>query len=251
MKVAISQPTYLPWLGYFDLIDQVDAFVLLDTVQFEKQSWQQRNRIKTPLGLQWLTVPVVFRGRFGQEIQHVEIREPQFWRKHLRALELNYRRSPFFDRYFPDLSLLLASFMESPLLVDLNIRLIEWLSEALGIHGRLLRSSHLAQPGKRSELLANICGSLGADTYLSPFGGAEYILNEMQFFAAKHIDICFQNYQHPAYRQQFGAFCPYASVIDLLFNEGERSLEMLRSGRRTPFLPDEIGIDIQNEAIAG
>ena len=74
MKVAISQPTYLPWIGYFDLIDQVDAFIFLDSVQFEKQSWQQRNRIKTPKGLQWLTVPVMFRGRFGQLIHQVEIR---------------------------------------------------------------------------------------------------------------------------------------------------------------------------------
>ncbi len=101
MKVAIAQPTYLPWLGYFDLLDQVDKFVLLDTVQFEKQSWQQRNRIKTPTGLMWLTVPVVFRGRLGQRIVDVEIREPEFCRDHLRAVELNYRRAPFFGDYYP------------------------------------------------------------------------------------------------------------------------------------------------------
>src|SRR5580704_12957199 len=104
VKVAISQPTYLPWLGYFDLIDQVDVFVLLDNVQFEKQSWQQRNRIKTPTGLQWLTVPVIFRGRFGQLIKDVEIREAEFWRNHLRAIELNYRRARFFHQYFEELS---------------------------------------------------------------------------------------------------------------------------------------------------
>jgi hypothetical protein len=82
VKLAIAQPTYLPWLGYFGLLDQVDQFVILDTVQFEKQSWQQRNRIKTPTGLQWLTVPVTFRGRLGQRIVDVEIREPEFWRNH-------------------------------------------------------------------------------------------------------------------------------------------------------------------------
>src|SRR5216684_6490113 len=103
VKVAISQPTYLPWLGYFDLMDQVDVFVLLDDVQFEKQSWQQRNRIKTPVGLQWLTVPVIFKGRFGQLIKDVEIRDPDFWRNHFRAIELNYRRSPFFDHYAEEL----------------------------------------------------------------------------------------------------------------------------------------------------
>jgi hypothetical protein len=95
MKIATSQPTYLPWLGYFDLIDQVYTFVFLDNVRFEKQSWQQRNRIKTPAGLQWLTVPVLFRGRFGQLINEVEIRDIEFSRNHLRAIELNYRAHRF------------------------------------------------------------------------------------------------------------------------------------------------------------
>ena len=104
MKIAISQPTYLPWIGYLDLIDQVETFVLLDNVQFERQSWQHRNRIKTPSGLHWLTVPVLFRGRFGQLINEVEIRDIEFWRNHLRAIELNYRRAPFFADYFDELS---------------------------------------------------------------------------------------------------------------------------------------------------
>ena len=104
MKIAISQPTYLPWIGYFDLIDQVDVFVLLDDVQFEKRSWQQRNRIKTPLGLQWLTVPVISRGRREQLINQVEIETPQFSRDHCRAVEHNYRRAQFFEHYFNELS---------------------------------------------------------------------------------------------------------------------------------------------------
>jgi len=101
MKIAISQPTYLPWLGFLDLVDQVDTFVLLDNVQFEKQSWQQRNRIKTPTGLLWLTVPVIFRGRLEQKIQQVEIRDSDFSRKHLRAIELNYSHASFFNVHFP------------------------------------------------------------------------------------------------------------------------------------------------------
>src|SRR5690242_14000816 len=131
MKIAISQPTYLPWLGYFDLIDQVDLFVFLDNVQFEKQSWQQRNRIKTPTGLQWLTVPVAFRGKFGQLIKEVEIRDPEFCKNHLRAIELNYRRTPFFDSYFPELKEHFASITSRSLLADLNIRLIEWIVNIL------------------------------------------------------------------------------------------------------------------------
>src|SRR5215471_17205476 len=133
MKVAITQPTYLPWLGYFDLVDQVDTFVFLDTVQFEKQSWQQRNRIKTPTGLQWLTVPVVFRRRLDQRIAEVEIREPEFWRDHLRAIELNYRRAPFFEHYFQVLGNLVRT-QSTPLnLCQLTTALFRWFASDLGI----------------------------------------------------------------------------------------------------------------------
>src|SRR5579864_441684 len=133
MRVAICQPTYLPWIGYFDLMDQVDTFVLLDTVQFEKQSWQQRNRIKTPTGLQWLTVPIAFRGRFGQKICEVEIRDGNFGRMHLRAIELNYSRGRFFRDFFPDISAILGSIGPGDRLVELNVRLLELFVKVLGI----------------------------------------------------------------------------------------------------------------------
>ncbi|HSZ01817.1 MAG TPA: WbqC family protein, partial [Terriglobales bacterium] len=240
MKIAISQPAYLPWLGYLDLIDQVDTFVLLDNVQFEKQSWQHRNRIKTPAGLQWLTVPVLFRGRFGQLINEVEIRDVEFWRNQVRAIELNYRRTPFFDNYFQDLSARMRTTNScTALIADLDIRLIEWFMDVLGIQTPLLLSSRLEQPGRRTELLANICESIGAKQYLSPLGSSAYLLQEIHVLLEKDIDVAFQHYEHPQYRQLFRPFCPYASILDLIFNEGERALEVLRSGRRIPFLPDE------------
>jgi WbqC-like protein family len=234
VKVAISQPTYLPWLGYFDLIDQVDVFVLLDNVQFEKQSWQQRNRIKTPTGLQWLTVPVMFRGRFGQLIKDVEIRDAEFWRNHLRSIELNYRRSLFFDRYFEELSSRLK-YTPGVLLAELNGRLLEWFMSVLGIQTRVVVSSQLQQAGRRTELLANICASLGADQYISPLGSAGYLLEEGNMLLDKGVGFVFQHYEHPEYCQLFPPFLPYASLLDLIFNEGERSLEILRSGRRPSF----------------
>jgi WbqC-like protein family len=243
MKIAISQPTYLPWIGYLDLIDQVDTFVLLDNVQFEKQSWQQRNRIKTPTGLQWLTVPVRFRGRFGQLINEVEIRDIGFCRNHLRAIELNYRRAPFFDAYFEELSSRMTTTIRrssAALMADLDIDLLEWFMEVLGIQTRMLRSSHLKQPGKRTELLANICASLGAKQYVSPLGSAAYLLQDLDVLLNKDLEVIFQRYEHPQYRQLFPPFCPYSSTLDLIFNEGERALDILRSGRRTPFLPEEV-----------
>jgi hypothetical protein len=239
MKVAISQPAYLPWLGYFDLIDQVDTFVLLDSVQFEKQSWQQRNRIKTPTGLQWLTVPVVFRGRFGQFIHDVQIRDGEFAKKHLRGIELNYRRAPYFEQYFPELQRLLQSFCVATLL-ELNEALIRWFCQILGITTQIVRSSNLNGKGKRCELLVNLCAFLGADFYLSPVGSAVYLVEELEVFAAAGIEVGFQHFEHPRYSQLFPPFESHASALDLIFNEGPASVSMLRTGRRLAFTPSEM-----------
>jgi len=225
-------------------MDQVEVFVLLDSVQFEKQSWQQRNRIKTPTGLQWLTVPVMFRGRFGQLIKDVEIRDAEFWRHHLRAIELNYRRSRFFHRYFEELSSHLK-WTPGTLLTDLNSRLLEWFMGVMGIHTQVVLSSQLQQPGRRTELLANICASLGADQYISPLGSAVYLLEEGNVLLDKGVEVVFQHYEHPQYWQLFPPFQPYASILDLVFNEGERALEILRSGRRTPFSERQVIDQIQ------
>ena len=240
MKIAISQPTYLPWLGFLDLIDQVDTFVLLDNVQFEKQSWQQRNRIKTPTGLLWLTVPVIFRGRLGQKIQEVEIRDADFSRKHLRAIELNYSHAPFFNAHFPALSSILQACTSGMSLIDLNLDLLQWVLKLLGIDTPLIAASSLGREGKRTELLANICEKLGATQYVSPVGSAEYLLREMNVLTDAGVQTVFQNYKHPEYRQLFPPFIPFASALDLILNEGPSSLAIIRSGRGTPFTPEEL-----------
>lgn len=232
------QPAYLPWLGYFDLMDQAGVFVLLDSVSFEKSSWQQRNRIKTAQGLQWLTVPV--RRRFGQLISEVEINTPALWKKHFRALEINYHRTPYFQAYFPALGRLYEQAAESTRLVDLDARLIEWLASIFGIGTPVVRSSTLKVHGKRSALVASICESLGCSTYLSPLGAAVYLLNELSEFSDRGIEVLFHHYEHPIYKQLYPPFVAHASVIDLLFNEGERSLEVIRAGRQRSYRPDEV-----------
>jgi WbqC-like protein family len=247
VKIAIAQPTYLPWLGYFDLLDQVDQFVLLDSVQFEKQSWQQRNRIKTPTGLQWLTVPVVFRGKLGQRIADVEIREPEFWRDHLRAIELNYSRAPFFEHYFKVLSDLIRAESAQQSLCRLTTALLRWVGADLGITTPTVQSSELAVRGKRTHLLEEICASLGATAYLSPLGSAEYLLAELSILTNSGIEVSFQHYEHPEYKQLFPPFQPYACVVDLLFNEGPSSLQVIRSGRRKAFLPEEVALRIKEK----
>jgi|SRR5215469_8304748 len=242
MRVAICQPTYLPWLGYFDLMDHVDTFVLLDTVQFEKQSWQQRNRIKTPAGLQWMTVPVVFRGRFGQTVQEVEIRDADFVRTHLRSLEVNYSRARFFADLFPEFSGILGGVKTGERLVDLNVRLLRWLMERLEIRTPVIPASTLNETGKRSHLLANICRKLGAREYVSPIGSAEYLLAELTIMEEAGIKTVFHNYLHPEYEQRFPPFVPFASAIDLIFNEGMRSMEIIRSGRQVPLSPQQVAV---------
>jgi hypothetical protein len=250
MKVAISQPTYLPWLGYLDLIDQVDTFVFLDTVQFEKRSWQQRNRIKTPGGLSLLTVPVAVKGRFHQRIKDVEIDNRRFIRKHLRSIETNYNRAPFLSQYFPEIAQILEMGSCGASLADLNIQLIRWLCQVLGVRTRLLRSSQINHEGSRSELLLNLCRTLNADCYLSSAGSSQYLLHDVPRFSEAGIDVAFQQYTHPHYRQQFPPFVPYASIVDLLLNEGARSLDILRSGRRPELQPTDAKVCVE-ERMAG
>ncbi len=249
MRVAISQPTYLPWIGYLDLIDQVDRFVVLDSVQFAKQSWQQRNRIKTAVGLQWLTVPVELHGRLGGQIREVRIREASFAKDHLRAVELAYRRAPFFEEYYPALVARLLSVQAGSSLLDLNLELLKWFLKILGITTPLVLASQLPATGKRTELLAAICSHLGAQTYLSPLGASDYLLNEMATMSQAGVGVCFQNYVHPEYRQQFPPFVPYASALDLLLNEGPRALEILRSGRREPFEPAQVAAQLAERPV--
>jgi WbqC-like protein len=247
MKAAILQPTYLPWCGYFDLIDQVDTFVILDNVQFEKRSWQHRNRIKTATGLQWLTVPVLVHGRFQQLISDVEICDPAFARKHVRAIEWNYRGAEYFDKYFPEIPQLLTC-AAGTRLIELNLRVLGWLCSAFQVRSQFVRASELQATGKRTELLANICVEVGATEYLSPLGSAEYLVAEMDAMTSRGIEVSFQHFEHPVYRQLHGGFAPYASALDLLFNEGANAPEMIRGGRRPTYLPREVALAQAAEA---
>ena len=226
--VAIMQPTYLPWIGYFDMIDQSDCFVFLDSVQFNKRSWQQRNRIKGHDGVLWLTVPVLSKGRRDQRIDEVVIDQTQaFQEKHIKTITYSYSKAPFFAQYIDELSAILHK--SHQFLADLNIELIRWLCAQLGIETEMVRSSSLNVEGKQVELLVNICKALGTDRYLSAAGSKAYI-EENNLFVPNGIDLVYHEYRHPEYRQLHGAFVPYLSVLDLLFNEGPSSLSIIRAG---------------------
>lgn len=229
---AIMQPTYLPWVGYFDLIDQADVFVFLDTAQFEKQTWQQRNRIRTASGLEWITAPVYIKGRFGQPIHEVLVRTTEFPAKHIRALRQHYAKAPYGSEYLPELEHILDSARSDPSLARLNVALIRWVSDRLGIATRFGLASDLAAEGQRSTRLVALLRALGATRYLSPRGSLDYLLEDRQIFENAGIPVAVQNYVHPEYSQRYRPFEPGASAIDLLFNEGPAAAGIMRSGRR-------------------
>ena len=219
------QPTYLPWMGYFEMVAEVDIFVLLDNVQFEKKSWQNRNRIKAKSGELILTVPTDTSKKFEQQIKDVKItKDSGFAKKHLKSISLNYSRSKFFEKYFPSICELISNNNMS--LSDLNHDLIVYIASQLGITTEIIRASHLDASGKSTKLTVAQCIELGASEFYAAKGSRQYVSAERDF--KKHgIQVIFQDYSHPIYPQLHGEFIPNLSAIDLLFNCGEKSLEMI------------------------
>ena len=228
MICAIHQPQYLPWLGYFDKMDRADVFVFLDDTQFKKNEWQNRNRIKTAQGWQWITVPVMH--HFGQNIRDVKINNDLRWpHKHTQALRQNYGKAGYFERYWPFFEEMFAR--EWAGLGELNMHVVTGIARELGIDTTLLVSSEVGKEGEASEALISICKRVGADAYLSGEGGRGYV--EEERFEEAGIALEYQQYQHPEYPQRFGEFVSHLSVVDLLFNVGPDSLDVIRQGRQT------------------
>lgn len=228
MIVAIHQPQFMPWLGYFDKMDRADCFVLLDNVQFKKNEWQNRNRIKTAQGPMWLTVPVTY--RFPARILEVEVNPQVNWRhKHLQALRTNYSRAPYWERLSPFLEEFYERDWED--LASVNRASIEWLREELGIGTPLRIASRMEGLSQEpTQRLVDICRTVGADTYLAGAGGRDYM--DMEDFERAGIEVIFQEYAHPSYAQLFGDFVSHLAALDLVLNCGTESGSILRSGRR-------------------
>ena len=234
MICCIVQPTFMPWCGFFALIDQCDTAVLLDSVAFSKQSWQQRNRIRTEKGLEYLTVPVKTAGRFGQKIFDVEIANNNYIFSMESKIVSHYRKAQFFSEYYPLIIETLKAKAQEQNLAQLNIEMIRLFIEILGIKTPLTLSSTLNVEAERSILLTKICEYYSCGSYLSPRGASEYLSKDREIFAKRNIKVFLQEFNHPSYSQVYDPFIPFASVLDLVFNEGPRSLEIIRSGMRNP-----------------
>ena len=226
MRVSILQPSYLPWLGYFDLMSRADTFVFLDDVQFTRRDWRNRNKIRTREGWAWLTVPVVQKNRFAQKLCETRIDNSIPWkRKHLESLRVHYARAPYFDLYFPYFDSLYNRPWDS--LGDLCFETLGYLKECLKIETPTLKSSELQVGEAKAEKIISLCRRLGATHYLSGDAGQSYLSPDD--FKRQGITLEFHQYRHPEYGQRFPGFVSYLSVIDLLFNHGDRSPEILRT----------------------
>lgn len=226
MKVAIHQPHYLPWLGYLAKWAAADLFIFLDTVQYEKNGWQNRNRIKTRDGPRWLTVPV--RAPSGTAIGAVRIDGGQSWaRRHLGTIEHAYAGARWVERFAPEL----RAFYERPWseLTPLAVASATWLARAVGIVTPTRLASELAVTATEpTGRLVGLCRAVGATVYLAGRDGATY-MDRGQFEAAG-IEVRAQAYVHPIYPQMHGEFVPFLSALDLLLNSGDDALAVVRSG---------------------
>jgi WbqC-like protein family len=223
--VSINQPAYLPWLGYFHRIAASDLHIVLDHVQFEKNSFTNRNKVRTTTGSTWLTVPVQTSGRFGElPIDRLEIDNTSDWRrKHWQTLQQSYAKAPHFREHEAFFRELYGSPWER--LADLCGRVTSYLLESFRVQTRMMSSSAMRSRGAKDELVLNLCREAGATTYLSGALGRDYLREEL--FKQAGIKVVYQDYHHPEYPQVYKPFEPYMAAVDLLFNCGPKSLEII------------------------
>lgn len=226
MLVGIHQLHYLPWLRYIEKIARCDAFVVLDTIQYNKNGWQNRNKIKSTQGATLLTVPVTASAE--QNLDEVRIAGNGSWRrKHWLSIEQAYSKALYFDRYAPALRDAYAR--EWTHLNALNRHMLEFYLKELGVTTPLTYSSELNVPGEATERLANLIEAVGGDTYYSGAFALDAYL-DADYLAGRGIGLSIQEWASPVYTQQHGEFVGDLSVLDLMMNCGPDSLDVLLGG---------------------
>jgi hypothetical protein len=225
-KIAILQSNYIPWKGYFDLIAAVDEFIIYDEMQYTRRDWRNRNQIKTPRGVQWLTVPVLVKGKYHQKIRDTEIDGRDWAASHWRSLSVNYRRAPFFAD--------VAAWLEPIYLQEtfshlsaLNRRLIEAVCTFLAIRTKIAYSSDYRLADGKTERLADLCLQARGVEYVSGPSARGYI--EEQVFKDRGVKLTWFDYAgYPEYPQLWGEFAHGVTILDLLFNCGLQAPRYMR-----------------------
>jgi len=233
MILTAHQPVYLPWLGLFHKIALADMFISFNQVQYQPKDWNNRNRIKTNSGPIWLSVPVLRSGYLEKTISDIEVDNSQPWaKKHWKSISLAYGKAPYFKLY--------ADFFEDIYnrkwshLVELNEYMLEGLLDILGIKVPVRKADEWQFNGEKSDLVLDMCLQVEADSYIFGAQGSNYA--DQKSFEQNGVKTYFQNYQHPVYPQLHGEFETGLSIIDLLFNCGDSSLEILMSGNAVNIL---------------
>ena len=229
MRISIIQSCYIPWKGFFDLIGRCDEYVIFDSAQYAKRHWHNRNRIKTANGVEWLTIPVMTKGRFEQRIDEVEIEKP--WAdKHWRTLELSYKRAPFFEQLAPAVRAWYERADREARLTDVNAIFMMGIAKLLGLRTRMVRDRAYPGMGPKTERLLGIALAAGADHYLSGPSARGYF-DESMFQTAGVMPEWMSYEGYPEYKQLHGAFEHGVTALDLLFNTGSDAARYLkRSG---------------------
>ena len=224
-RVAILQSNYIPWKGYFDLIAAVDEFIFYDDMQYTKRDWRNRNQIKTNQGIQWLSVPVIVKGKLGQTIRESEIAGQEWRIKHWRSIVQNYRRA----KYFPEVSELLKPLYQKSFktISELNHAFVEAICCYLEINTKISSSWDYKLTEGKTERLLSLCQQAGATEYISGPAAKDYI--ESKCFAEAGIKLTWFDYSgYREYPQLWGDFVHGVSIIDLLFNCGKESPSFMR-----------------------
>ena len=230
--VVITQSNYLPWRGYFDMIGSADELVLLDCVQFTRRDWRNRNVIKTPSGLKWLTIPVHSKGQYLQAIDETRVSEPNWADAHRQSITLNYKRAPHFEELSSWLFAEMRAVADEPMLSDINAHLIGVLCAKLEISVPIRRCTDILERTALvdmapAERLIELCREVGATRYLSGPAAKSYLKADR--FAEFGIEVAWMDYEgYPDYPQLWGPFEPKVSVIDLLLNTGEQASHYLK-----------------------
>lgn len=226
-KVAILQSNYVPWKGYFDLIRAVDEFIVYDEVQYTKNDWRNRNRIKTRAGVQWLSVPVR-QERLDQKISETRVADPRWAARHWRAISNSYARARYFERYAVVIEEWYREAGACEMLSDINTLFIRRVCSTLGIATRITSSRDYALQGDRVQRLVSICRQAGAEVYLSGPAARDYL--DEAIFAEGGMRVEWMRYDgYPEYPQLFPPFEHGVSILDLLFNVGPEHAAFMKS----------------------
>lgn len=213
--VVIHQPDFMPYLGFFDRLCKANIYVILDTVQFVKR-WTGRDKIKTEKGEQWITVETQ-KAPVNTKINEILLVQDNKWKKkHLNIIQYNYKKAPFYNEILPYVEELYQEDFKR--MVDFNIKSIKMLMKLFDIQIECILASDINPQGKNNELNIDIMKKLGCTKYLSGIGAKDYYIPEL--YSKAGIEVIWQEFQHPVYKQQYDGFIPYLSSIDLLFNCG-------------------------------